>query len=153
MWKLLLIIPWAGAAAAAWWYTETNGSRIKKQDASLYDKLVNDKDGTEKKKLKDESESNKKLQEQNKKKLKELNDKSQDDRESDHDTKVKELEDVIAKKETDIKIAESIDSKMWMPVLSISNIGWMLGIFFGVGIVGHFIFKQFIKMFSGENKE
>lgn len=153
MWKLLLILPWGGAAALAWWYTETNGSRIKKCDPSLYDKLSNDKNGEEKAKLKKELAQNKTLQEQNIKKINELKEKTGDDNDDDNQTQIKKLEEIIAKKETEIQIAESVDGKMWMPVWSITNMAWMLGIFFGVGIIGHFIFKQIIKLFAGENKE
>lgn len=153
MWKLLLAIPWIAAGGLAWWYTETNGSRLKKQDATLYDEIANDKDGTKKKELKDKLPDDKKHQEQNKTKLEELKKKNESEREGNHEEQVKELEDIIAKKEVEIQIAESIDGKLWMPVLSISNIAWAFGIFFGVGIIGHFIFKQIIKLFAGEKTE
>lgn len=151
MWKLLLIIPWIGAGALAWWYTETNGSRIKKQDAALYEKINNDKDGKEKTKLKTALPTLKTEQETDKTKLETL--KKKTDATDDEKTEITTLEETIAKRETEIQITESIDGKMWMPVFSISNIAWMLGIFFGVGIIGHFIFKQIIKLFAGEKSE
>jgi hypothetical protein len=94
---------------------ESNGSRLKKHDTTLYDKIKNDKDGEEKKKIKTELETNKKLQNSNKEKLAKFKKQIEDGEEEDNKAnqkKVKELEDVIVKKENEIQIAESVDKKL-----------------------------------------
>ena len=153
MLKLLLILPWIGAGIAAYWYTETNGSRIKKHDAKLYEELKNDKDGKKAKEMKDKLEEKKTLLAESDFKLKELKAKNKDDLTTEEEASMKKLEgEIIPQQIKEVEVIQAVDGKMWMPILSLTNIGWFVGIFLVSGLVGHFITKKVLSMFSDSEK-
>jgi hypothetical protein len=91
---------------------ETNGSRIKKNNPTLYEELEKDTDGSKKKEIKDGLETKKNEQKTDKEELEELKKKTGDDLTEEVGTKIKELEEVIAKRNTEIEIAENIDGNL-----------------------------------------
>lgn len=153
--SLIFIIPWGIAAGVAYYFMETNGSKLKKYSPAEYDKIANDKDGSEAKKLKAELPEKIKLRDSSKTKLDELKKKLADDPEAsdveDTKTRIKTLEEALEKQEAAIFIAENADKSLWMPVLSISNIAWTAGIFFGAGIILHYITKKVMSIGSKES--
>ena len=149
-----MIIPWATAGGLAYWFfTETNGSKLKKKNASLYEQVKDDPSELEAQIKTAETQV-----EQSKKAVKTAKDAFDNAAEgTDKDTAKQGLEAAeknLSEMEDTLSLYKGIGSGgMWMPVLSLSNILTSLGIFLVAGIILHWIFKKVIGMIWSEEKE
>jgi hypothetical protein len=151
--SIFLIVPWGIAAGLAYWKMETNASQLKKADPKLASDLEDDKDGKKreeaKKKIPTLEQEIKGLQDKitaAEEKLK--NDADDADAKSEKETSEKALSD----KQQEVEALKSLDKNGYLPVMSVSNLGWTIGIFLGVGLIGHFLTKQVLKMFSDKRE-
>jgi uncharacterized protein HemX len=149
--KILLIIPWLAAGVAAWYFMETNGSKLKKADATLYESLKDDKDGKKKEEAKKKIPT---LQQEIKAEETKITEADEKIKKNANDSTAKDekkaAEEELAKKKDELSVLENLDKSWHLPTLSFSNIAWTLGIFIVVGGVGHVLTKWVIKMVSGD---
>lgn len=142
---LVLIIPWVLAGGLAYWQLETHGSKLRKSDINLYQKLTSDPDSI--KQLIQAVQTAKGEQE---KELEDINEK--EDEEEGDQIRIEELTKEIAESEAKLNLYQSIEKDglsnyNW----SLSNILWCGGIFLIVGIILHFITYKLIRYFSNKN--
>ena len=141
MWtNLILIVPWIIALVVAYFFIGTIGSKLKKDNPTLY-RAINDDEGEIQNVIDAEKGNKAKLE-------KELTELDNDDLTS-KATKQEE----INKSQVQIEQLETIKSKglnSWD--FSLTNICWVVGIFLLVGIVLHLLTKFMMKWIFNKNE-
>ena len=145
--QLFMIVPWLVAAGLAYWKMETNSSKLSEFDTTMAEEIKNDKDGSVKKQylatLDDEKAKSKTLKE-----AYETLAKNEEKQKSDDGKKeIAKAKEDYDKQEQKCSVIAGLD-KPWMPVLDYKNIAWVVGIFAGVGVLGHYLTKKILEMFN-----
>ena len=149
--NLVFIVAWLISAAITYgWAMETNKTKLKKLDPSLYEKV---KDNPEL--IKDEIVTETTKRDEAKTKLAEIEKNISDDSQQEDETTKKEQEkfkEEIVKSEGIISLYQSIEKgRMNYPEFSFNNIAWTLGTFFVVGLVLSYVLKKIVGI-TNDNK-
>lgn len=140
----VFIIAWLISAGVTYgWAMETNKTKLKKLDPSLYEKV---KDNPEL--IKDEITVETTKRDEAKTKLEEIDQNISDGSQQEDETTKKEQEkfkEEIVKSEGIISLYQAIEKgRMNYPEFSFNNIAWTLGTFFVVGLVLSYVLKKIV---------